>query len=110
MRCARTCLVRVPLPLLGVLILGAISSAAALADDFRIQTDVYAGDSKIPVSQNTTLFRAGYVYDYLTHPQRDNTVVRVAVFDQQHGRFIVLDPARKVKAEVKTDDVLLFAS
>jgi len=109
MRYARTCLLSLSLTLLGALILGATSSAA-LADDFRIQTDVYAGDSKIPVSQNTTLFRAGYVYDYLTHPQKANTVDRVAVFDQQHGRFIVLDPARKVKAEVKTDDVLLFAS
>jgi len=89
---------------------GALSSAAALADDFRIKTDVFATDSKIALSQNITLFRAGYVYDYLTHPQKANTVDRVAVFDQQHGRFIVLDPARKVKAEVKTDDVLLFAS
>ena len=51
------------------------------------------------MSQNTTLFEAGYVYDYLSDPDR------VAVFDQPHGRFIVLDPVRKVKAEVKTDDV-----
>ncbi len=83
---------------------------ATLADDFRIQTDVYSGKSKLPVSQNTTLFRAGYVYDYLTNPQRATAVDRVAVFDQSHGRFLLLEPARKLKAEVKTDDVLLFAS
>ena len=82
----------------------------ALADDFRIQTDVYSGKSKIPVSQNTTLFRAGYVYDYLANPQRIAAVERVAVFDQPHGRFILLDTVRKQKAEVKTDEVLLFAS
>jgi hypothetical protein len=106
MQRVRTCLVLMPI----VVLFGALSSAPAPADDFRIQTDVYAAKSKIPLSQNTTLFRAGYVYDYLTHPQRASTVDRVAVFDQVHGRFIVLDPARKIKAEVKTDDVLLFAS
>lgn len=73
---------------------------AAWADDFRIETKVYSGKTKI--SQNTTLFEAGYVYDYLSSPER------VAVFDQPHGRFILLDPARKVKAEVKTDDVRVF--
>lgn len=85
-------------------------ATTALADDFRIQTDVYVGKSKIPVSRNTTLFQAGYVYDYLTNPQQVGTGERVAVFDQPHGRFILLDPVRKLKAEVKTDEVLLFAS
>ena len=33
----------------------------------------------------------------------------MAIFDQGHGRFIMLDPVRKLKAEVKTDDVRLFA-
>jgi hypothetical protein len=69
------------------------------ADDFRIETKVYAGKGKLPVSQNTTLFRAGCVYDYLAKPER------VAVFDPSHGRFILLDPARKLKAEIKTDEV-----
>ncbi|MEX0978661.1 MAG: hypothetical protein WDZ48_07405 [Pirellulales bacterium] len=73
--------------------------SAAVAGDFRIETKLYAGKSKDPVSQNTTLFRAGCVYDYLSDPER------VAVFDQAHGRFIVLDPLRKVKAEIKTDEV-----
>jgi hypothetical protein len=108
MRCVRTCLVLPLALLLGALFLGTLTGAAASADDFRIQTDVYAADNTA-ISQNTTLFRAGYVYDYLTHPPA-KSVDRVAVFDQQHGRFIVLDPARKEKAEIKTDDVLLFAS
>jgi hypothetical protein len=33
----------------------------------------------------------------------------VAVFDRAHGRFILLDPDRKLKVEIKTDDVLVFA-
>ncbi len=79
-------------------------AAAALAEDFRIETKVYTGKDKTPISQNRTLFQAGYVYDYLlSEPER------VAVFDRQHGRFIMLDPERKLKVEIKTDDVLAFA-
>lgn len=76
----------------------------ATAEDFRIETKVYAGKAKAPVSENITLFQAGYVYDYLSEPER------IAVFDQPHGRFILLDPEHKMKAEVKTDKVLEFAS
>lgn len=78
--------------------------AILLADDFRIETKVFVAKDKHPSSQNMTLFQAGYVYDYLqTEPQR------TAVFDRQRGRFILLDPERKVKVEIKTDDVLVFA-
>ncbi len=76
-----------------------LSLGPAPADDFRIETKVFAGKTKTPISRNVTLFRAGYVYDYLSDPDR------VAVFDQRGGRFILLDPARKLKAEVKTDEV-----
>ncbi len=87
----------------------ALSSAVLLcpiasAEDFRIETKVYAGKDKTAVSHNTTLFKAGYVYDYLSDPDR------VAVFDKPHGRFILLDPTRKLKTEIKTDDVLTFAT
>lgn len=69
------------------------------ADDFRIETKVYLGRDREPVSETTTLFRAGYVYDYMSGSGR------VAVFDRVRGRFIVLDPARKLRAEVKTDEI-----
>jgi NAD-dependent SIR2 family protein deacetylase len=85
---------RIALALCIVVVTLAGMAAPLAADDFRIETKVYAGKDK--VSHNTTLFEAGYVYDYLSDPER------VAVFDQHHGRFIVLDPVRKVKSEVKT--------
>jgi hypothetical protein len=77
---------------------------SASAEDFRIETKVYVGKGKTPVSENITLFQAGYVYDYLSEPEQ------VAVFDQPHGRFILLDLEHKMKAEIKTDKVLEFAS
>ncbi len=76
------------------------STTLVVADDFRIETKVYAGKSKNPIMQNTTLFRAGYVYDYLT-----SNSSQVAVFDARGGRFVLLDPVKKVKAVLKSDDV-----
>lgn len=95
-------------PILACLTLVLSVFAVARAEDFRIQTNVFSGNDKVPVSKSTTLFRAGYVYDYLesADPAEPD---RVAIFDKAHGRFIVLDPTRKVRAEVKTDEVLLFA-
>lgn len=72
------------------------------ADDFRIETEVYVGNGKQPASKTTTLFRAGYVYDYISGSGQ------VAVFDRSHGRFILLDPARKLKAEIKIDKINEF--
>ncbi len=72
------------------------------AEDFRIETKVFSVKEKDPVSQNITLFHSGVVYDYLSNP------TRVAVFDQPHGRFVLLDPTRKVKTYINTDQVLTF--
>ncbi len=86
-----------------------VLSQPALGDDFRIETKLFDGSGKKPLSTNTTLFDAGYVYDYLFIGDRHTNPYRVTIFDQGHGRFVVLDPARKVKAEVKADEVRLFA-
>jgi hypothetical protein len=76
-------------------------TAAGRAEDFHVESSVFSGKDPKPVSQNTTIFRAGVVYDYLS----DKTV---AVFDKRRGRFLLIDPARKVKTEVKTDELQQF--
>jgi hypothetical protein len=86
-----------------VLLILAMSCASAWGEDFRIESKTFSGKEKMPASETVTLFRAGVVYDYLTDPPG------VAVFDKAHGRFILLNPTRKVKTEIKTDDVLTFA-
>ena len=91
--------------LMGVLGVGLFQSPS-LADDFRIETKVFVGKDKSAVSQTTTLFKAGYVYDYLSSPANPE---QVAVLDKHHGRFILLDRTRKLKTEIKSEDVLAFA-
>ncbi|QDU57729.1 hypothetical protein [Aeoliella mucimassa] len=74
---------------------------AALAVDFRIETKVYSGDEEVPVSQNTTLFQNGVVYDFV------ETTSRVSIYrhgmNDQPGRFVLLDPNLSIKTELSTD-------
>ena len=71
------------------------------ADDFRIDSRVFAGKEPKPVSENTTLFHVGIVYDYI--PEKST-----AVFDKPRGRFVLLDRQRKVKAEVTVAQLQTF--
>jgi len=78
--------------------------APGRAEDFRIESKVFAGKDDTPVSQSTTLFQAGRVYDYLTDP------ASVAVFDKPQEKFVLVDPIRRLKTEVTTAELLAFTA
>ena len=75
-------------------------ASVAVATDFRIVSEVFL--DKDMVSTNRTLFRAGVVYDYLKAPGL------TTVFDPARKRFILLDPATKLRCEVDTVQVAQF--
>ncbi len=93
------CIILIPAAIICIATVGL--PCVGQAEDFHVESSVYSGKDPKPVSQNTTIFRAGIVYDYLS----DKTV---AVFDKPRGRFLLVDPARKVKTEVKTEDLQHF--
>lgn len=72
--------------------------AATRGEDFRIQTKVFKEEEKEPVSQNTTIFRAGQVFDFLSEP------AEITIFDRPRGdrlgQFVLLDPQRQLQTEV----------
>jgi hypothetical protein len=79
----------------------------AQAEEFRVQTQVFAEDETSPVSESLTLFRGGVVYDFLlTGPEQ------IAIFKtsagENRGRFILLDVDRRLRTELTTEDVLGF--
>ena len=91
------------LTLLLLCVAWAIALPASLqADDFRIVTKVYNGERGEPDSENTTLFRGGVVYDFLSEPKK------VTIFDPNRGRFVMLDSARQVQTEVTLAEVQKF--
>jgi hypothetical protein len=72
----------------------AAASAPILASDFRVENKVFSGDQKEPVAQSTTIFHGGIVYDYLAQP------AEMTIFDPVRGRVVLLDPTRRIKAEL----------
>lgn len=93
---ARICL----FALAAAIVLAAVSKVAA-AEGFRIHTKIFVGDERRPASETTTLFLDGAVYDFLDAPPQA-AVFRKPLGDQP-GRFILLDPERRVRTELTTD-------
>ena len=73
------------------------------AKSFRIETKVYRGNDKEPVSETITLFQNGVVYDFLTEP------AQIAVFRKpmadQAGRLVLLDTKLQRRVELTTDQI-----
>jgi hypothetical protein len=73
----------------------------SFAEGFRIQTKVFVGDEEQPVSEATTLFLDGVVYDFLTKPAQ-TAVFRKPAGDKA-GRFILLNAEQQIRTEVSTE-------
>ena len=69
-------------------------------DGFRVESKVFVGSEKEPKSENTTIFSKGVIYDYLKTP------AETIVLDPARGRFILLDPNRRLRTELSTQEVL----
>jgi hypothetical protein len=82
------------LPLLTMAVL-VPTPAVALAQDFRVETDVFVGKNKEPAAQYLTVFKAGVVYDFMLNKPEE-----VIIYDVKRGRFVLLDPARRMQTEV----------
>jgi hypothetical protein len=74
--------------------------ACGAQEEFRVESKVFAGSDKEPRNESTTIFIGGVVYDYVQKPSE------IIVLDPGRGRFILLDPGRRVRSELTTQEVL----
>jgi hypothetical protein len=83
------------------LLLGpALAGGPLLAEGFRIETKIFVGDEEQPVSENTTLFLDGVVYDFLNSPPQ--TAVFRKPAGNKPGRFILLNADDRTRTELST--------
>lgn len=91
-------------PFSALLALLAIAVAApALAQEFRVETDVYVGDEEKPVSHTVTLFERSAVYEFVDKPEQV-IVYRDASGDHK-AEFILLDAALNRRTEIQAERV-----
>lgn len=74
-------------------------------DGVRIESKIFFGSDKEPKAENTTIFYRGLVYDYLRNPGEGNHASETIVLDLARGRFVLLDPKRRVRTELATQEV-----
>ncbi len=86
----------------GVFIASILLVTASKADEFRVENSVFSGNSQNPITESTTIFVKGLVYDFLKDPPE------ITLFDAANRRFVLLDLSRRVKTELRTDQVAAF--
>jgi hypothetical protein len=79
-------------------------STSTWAADFRVESKVFADDEKETVSENTTLFHGGKIYDFLATPSE------ITVYDLPRTRILLLSPSRGVQTEVSVQSLHEFSS
>jgi hypothetical protein len=87
------------LPLFCVLL--ATLALPAIAQEFRIDTEIFIGKEREPAAETLTLFSNGLIYDFLLSKPEE-----ITLFDPLRGRFTLLDPIRKVRCGLSTQEVL----
>jgi hypothetical protein len=90
-----------PLALLGF----ATAVLPAVAQDFRMETEVYTDRGQEPTSESLTLFRGDVVYDFLLVPHVETTVL-----DIRRGKLILLDPQREVRTSLTVEQLAEFSA
>ena len=68
--------------------------------EFRIESQVYGDESKLPVSQNVTLFSDGLVYDFQLSNDAKPKTIETVVYDSRARVMVLLDPQRQVRTEL----------
>jgi hypothetical protein len=79
------------------------SANVASAEGFRIETKVYVAEQKEPVSETTTLFLDGVVYDFLKKPEQ--TAVYRKPGGGKAGQFTLLNEQHSLLTKFSTDQV-----
>jgi hypothetical protein len=80
-----------------------VTSTYSIAEGFRIETKIFVGDEEEPVSEATTLFLDGVVYDFLAKPAQ--TAVFRKPGDEKPGRFILLNADERTRTELSTEQL-----
>jgi hypothetical protein len=78
---------------------------AASGSDFQVASRVFVGQSVQPAGENTTFFVGEVVYDFMETGPRE-----VTVFDAQTGDLDLIDPQRRVRTCLATDELRRFTA
>ncbi len=74
--------------------------------EFRIESQVYAGDSVRPISHNVTLFTPKLIFDLRLSEDAEQQPLEYVVFDTREKLLVLLDVEREVRVEIMDLELL----
>jgi len=74
--------------------------SSAVGQEFRIESQVYDANSKLPVSQNVTLFSQGVVFDFRMSNDAQPKPLEIIVYNSRNRMLVLLDPTRQIRLEL----------
>ena len=77
-----------------------------VAQEFRIETEVYRDGESDPISENLTLFSGNLVFDFLLAADRTRFPEEIVIYQSNEKRFVLLNTARQIKTEIIEGEVL----
>lgn len=88
------------MPVFLAISIGALRNTAA--EEFRIESKVFADTTPTPVCESVTLFADSRVYVFMNSPRE------ITLLDIPRNRIVLIDPARKVRTELTTEKLASF--
>jgi len=95
------------LQLLGLaMLILAFAYGDTLGQEFKIETAIYAGDAKLPVAQNVTLFQNDLIVDLKMDFANPPNILETKVYDSRQKTVALLDHNRNVRLEISDNRLL----
>ena len=88
-----------------VVMIGSVSVTHGQSEDFRMQTSVFVGNNSAAAVSSLTMFNGTTIYDFI---ENESEFGEITVFDVKRGRFVLLDPQRKIKTTLTKDFLVRF--
>lgn len=82
-----------------------VGQSFPLGPSFRVETEIFVGDSVQPSARHLILFDAGVIYDLRLDDDR-----LVTIYDPARGRVVLLDRAEQTQVEIPTNNLLSAAA
>ena len=75
------------------------------AEDFRMETDVFADTGTDPIVETLTIFRGQVIYDFMGSEGEEITILNIP-----QGSLVLLDTRRKLKTTITTSQLMAFTA
>ena len=93
--------------LIGLVLLSTPSLPPALiAQDFRIETEVFRGEENELISENLTLFAGDLILDFMLPADRTRFPEEIVIFQSRQKKFVLLNTRRKIRTEIFEGEIL----